>query len=489
MAAGRRLQVEVEVFHHARRVGHLGLGRRLEAPGRADIAVQIVGERIEHAQRRHVLLETSGAAGIAVDQEVVVHLHLHVAVPEARQQSPVAERPVGLHVRIEARCGIQLVAAQFAFYAQLVAAEVLETTAIIPAPVVIDAERQAQLSRNARHGLQPAQGAAMEVAVEIHHAAATLAVGDRRTRDGEKLQHAALTGVSVDLQGGVTEPALVVQAGLLVVDALAGVEQHRVGRHRTRVVVEAFPGLAQRVFRVVLFQAAEDQRQAAVVVGFQVEFGEGLIATGGAVVAIAVGIHARSVEQEAGGAGLVAALGIDMVPAQVVAAEDSLRPDPWRPFSVAGEHLDHPAAVAAVERCGRPAQYLETLGHVEVEGRRLPLAVRCARRNAIHQQLDATHTECRPRAEAARGNLQVLGVVLAVLHHQAGHPRQRFGGVDAQLPLGDLPAVDAIHRGGLVEAAAQAVAAGDHHRVQILPLVGRHGSRHAAQQQTAGKTR
>ncbi|MNZ88098.1 hypothetical protein D3C78_1069810 [compost metagenome] len=329
----------------------------------------------------------------------------------------------------------------------------------------------------------------MEIAVEIHHSPTAQAVGYRCRRNGEKLQHAAQSGVGVDLQGGVAEPPFVVQAGLLVVDALARVEQFRIRRHRTRIVVEAFPGLAQRVFRAVLFQAAEDQRQAAVVVGLQVEFGECLVAAGGAVIAIAVGIHARGVEQEAGGVGLVATFGVDMIPVQLVAAEKGFRADPWRPLSVAGEHLDHPAAVAPVERRGRPAQHLEALGHIEIEGRRLPLAVRRARRDAVHQQLDAAHTECRPRAEAARGDLQVLGVVLAVLDDQPGHPRQRFGRVDAQLPLGDLPAVDAIHRGWLVEAAVQAVAAGHHHRVEFLPLIGRHGSSHAAQHQTAGKTR
>ncbi|MNE82583.1 hypothetical protein D3C80_1793160 [compost metagenome] len=141
---------------------------------------------------------------------MVVHLHFHVAMTQARQQRPVTQHPVGLHVGIEAGGGIQFVAAQFAFYAQLVAAEVLETTAIVLAPVVIDAESQAQLTRSALQRLQPAQRAAVEVAVEIHHPAATLAVGNHRARNSEKLQHAALSGVGIELQGGVAEPSFVV---------------------------------------------------------------------------------------------------------------------------------------------------------------------------------------------------------------------------------------------------------------------------------------
>ncbi|MCY1408896.1 hypothetical protein D9M71_242280 [compost metagenome] len=489
LPAAGRLQVEVEAFQLPRGIGHFRLGRRLEALAGADVAVQLRAEGIHHPQRRHVLLEAPRSAGIAVGEEMVVHLHLHAGAADAGQQGPVAKHPVGLHIGIEAAGGVQLVAAQGALHAELVAIEVPETAAIVLAPVVIDAEGQAQLARNALQRLQPAQAAAVEVAVEIHHPAAAKAIGDGGGRDGEELQHAAPAGVGGELQAGRAELALVVQAELLVVDALARVEQPGVGRDRTRVGVEACPGLPQRVLGAVLLQGAGDQRQTALVVGPEVELGEGLVAARGAVVAVAVGVQARGVQHEARVAGVVAALGVDMVALQLVAAEQAFRADARRALAVAGEHLDHPAGVAAVERRGRTAQHLEALGDVEVEGRRLALAIRRAGRDAIHQQLDAAHAEGRARAEASGGNLQVLGVVLAVLHHQPGHAGQGFRGVDAQLTLGDLPAVDAVHRGRLVEAAAQAVAAGDHHRIELGALLRLSGQREGrAKQRHACRT-
>ncbi len=52
------------------------------------------------------------------------------------------------------------------------------------------------------------------------------------------------------------------------------------------------------------------------------------------------------------------------------------------------------------------------------------------------------------RAYAAHGQLQVLGVVLAVLDLQAGHAGQAFEEVDLQLAVAQLLAIEHRGRGG-----------------------------------------
>ena len=94
-----------------------------------------------------------------------------------------------------------------------------------------------------------------------------------------------------------------------------------------------------------------------------------------------------------------------------------------RAFAVAREQLDHAAGVIAVQGGEGPAQHFDALGHVEVEGRGLALAVRHGRRDAVRHQAHAAHAEGRARAEAARRNLQVLRVVLAVVRDQCPAPR------------------------------------------------------------------
>ena len=143
--------------------------------------------------------------------------------------------------------------------------------------------------------------------------------------------------------------------------------------------------------RAVLLQAAENQRHLAVVVGLEVELGKGLVAPRGAVVAVAVGVHARGIQHKAGA--VDRAFGAQVVLAQAVAADQGFGADARRAFAITREHLDHPAGVAAIQGGGRPAQHFDAFGGVEVEGRRLALAIRGAGRNAVGQQLDAAYAE------------------------------------------------------------------------------------------------
>ena len=178
--------------------------------------------------------------------------------------------------------------------------------------------------------------------------------------------------------------------------------------------------MSQRVLGTVLLKAAVNQRQLAVVIGVQVELGKGLVATCSTMVAVAVGVHARGIEYKADIIG--GAFGSEVVFAHAVAADQGFGTNARRAFAITGEHLNNPAGVAAVQGGRRATQHFNALGGIEVEGGGLPLTVGSAGRDTVCNQLDATHAECRARAKATGGNLQVLGVVLTVLHHQPRHP-------------------------------------------------------------------
>jgi len=385
--------------------------------------MQLGGKGVHHADGRRGLFITLGAAGVAVAQKLIIDIHFHRAVAQAGLHCPIVQRPVGLHIRVEAAGGVYFITHQCAFDPQFAADEVLIAVAAVLALVEVQAADQGQITRYAEHRLHPAQAATVEFAIELHYTA-TLFVAGRRGWNRQILNHTARAGIGIDLQGRVTDIALVVQAQLLVVDAFPGVIGNGVWRYRARVGLVGFPALAQRVLGAVLFKAAVDQRQFAVFIRLEVELGKGLVAARSAVFAVAVGVHARGIQHKADVVGR--ALGSKVVLAHAVAAHQGLGANARRAFAVAGEHLDHAAGIAAVQGGCRAAQHFDTLGGVEVERRRLPLAVRGARRDAIGNQFDATHAKCRAGAKAAGRDLQVLGVVLTVLHHQSGYAGQHF---------------------------------------------------------------
>ena len=135
-----------------------------------------------------------------------------------------------------------------------------------------------------------------------------------------------------------------------------------------------------------------------------------------------------------------------MVFTHAVTADQCFGADARRAFAIAREHLNHSARVAAIQRRSGAAQYFDALGGVQVERCRLTLAIRGAGRNAIGNQFDTAYTKRRTRAKASGRNLQVLGIVLTVLHHQPRHSGQDFGRVNAQLAVADLRLVDAVNR-------------------------------------------
>ena len=142
------------------------------------------------------------------------------------------------------------------------------------------------------------------------------------------------------------------------------------------------------------------------------------------MVAVAVGVHARGIEHKAHV--VCRAFGREVVFAHAVAAHQGFGADARRPFAIAGEHLNHPARIAAVQRGRWAAQHFDAFGGVEVKGRGLALTVRCAGRDAVGNQLDAAHAKRRACAKTTGRDLQVLCVVLPVLHHQPRHAGQHF---------------------------------------------------------------
>ena len=285
-----RFEAEIEALAVGR-VCQFGLSRRFKAFACTDITMQLGGKGIHHADGWRGLFVTLGATGVAVAQKLIIDVHLHGAVAQAGLYRPVVQRPVGLYIRVETAGGIYFITHQCAFDPQLTADKVLITVAAVLALIEVQAANQGQIARYTVDRLHPAQAAAVKLAIELHDTAALFIAGCCG-RNRQILNNAARTGIGIDLQGSVTDIALVVQAQLLMVDALTGVVGNGIGRYRARVGLVGFPALAQRILCAVLLKAAVDQRQLAVFVGLEVELGEGLVPACGAVVAVAVGVHA-----------------------------------------------------------------------------------------------------------------------------------------------------------------------------------------------------
>ncbi|MOA06086.1 hypothetical protein D3C78_1257080 [compost metagenome] len=129
-----------------------------------------------------------------------------------------------------------------------------------------------------------------------------------------------------------------------------------------------------------------------------------------------------------------------------VAAHGVAAFDAGRAFRGFGVHADHTAGRVAVQRRVGAAQHFDALEAADVDVRQRALAVGHGGGNAIHIQAHTAQPEGRARAIAAHRQLQVLGVVLAVVDLQAGHAGQDFRQVDLHLALTCLPGVDHAHR-------------------------------------------
>jgi hypothetical protein len=108
--------------------------------------------------------------------------------------------------------------------------------------------------------------------------------------------------------------------------------------------------------------------------------------------------------------------------------------------------LDDPARGISIEARERTAQDFDPLGGGKVEGGGLPLSIGHRRGDAIGDEAHAAHAESGATAEAARGHLQVLRVVLAVLHDDAGHAIDRLGKIHLGFVFADRARVDHVDR-------------------------------------------
>ena len=146
--------------------------------------------------------------------------------------------------------------------------------------------------------------------------------------------------------------------------------------------------------------------------------------------------------------------------------------------AILGLDADHASGSVAVKAGERAAQHLDALCRAQVEVGRLRLPVGHACRNAVGDEADAAHAEGRAGAEAARGDLQVLGVVLPVLHHDARHAAEALREVHLRPAFADLVGVDPVDRCRNLQARLWLARRGDHHDVVLRHGAGRHHGEH-----------
>ncbi len=261
-------------------------------------------------------------------------------------------------------------------------------------------------------------------------------------------------------------PARPLAADLLLLGLLAGVEGNGLGRGLVRVGIELRSREPERVVGRLVDRVGEHHHLVALALPAQPYVAEP--APGRTVRAKAVGGEARQAGTDVppalqgrgeGGAGL----------GGVVAAEVEVE------FKLAlacraAEQGDHAARAVAVERREGPAQDLDALGAGQVEVGDLARAVGHGGRDAIGVETQAPHAEARARTEAARADLQVLRVVVAVVDGEAGHALQRFREVHHQAACAYLLGVHHGDGVGRVEDTGLDARAGHDHGFELLGL-------------------
>ena len=79
------------------------------------------------------------------------------------------------------------------------------------------------------------------------------------------------------------------------------------------------------------------------------------------------------------------------------------------------------------------------------------MAVRHGGRNTVGDEANTAHTKGRTGPETARGNLQILRVILTILHRDAGHCGERFGRVNLALIGANAGSIDDVDGSRQVE--------------------------------------
>jgi hypothetical protein len=229
-------------------------------------------------------------------------------------------------------------------------------------------------------------------------------------------------------------PAVFPQAAELgLADRLAGVVLQCLRRGLAGVGVELLACQAERVVGALGLVA--DGELQAVLLALPAQAHAGQAAVRLALRPEAVDVHARQVDRQVD----AVAQRCRQADAQLAQAE-AARVQPDLDAGLAHrlrEQRDDAARGIAIQRRERAAQHLDAVGAGEVEVADLALTVGHRRRDAVGVQAQAAH------AEAARADLQVLGVVVAVGDDQARHARHRLRQVDHRAAVTQRRRLDA----------------------------------------------
>src|SRR5207302_3955641 len=231
-----------------------------------------------------------------------------------------------------------------------------------------------------------------------------------RKRYGEKLLHRALAAVNGRLNAvGRIEPMAQRKSELILRYCLARVELDGLRRGLPRILLQLGAIEPRRVLGLRLAQRVGHQRERGVGVELVFQLAIDVIAVRLAVLPVTLGMEVRRIDYAVERSPLPAEL--RRFAPGAVAAEQQRGLEGRRRRTVLRLDADHASCRIAVKTGERPAQHLDALRRAERESRRLPLPVGHACRNAVGDEADAAHAEGRAGAEAARGDLQVLGVV------------------------------------------------------------------------------
>ena len=426
---------------------------------------------MQHPARRQRPAQPQHGVGVAEGQFAGIVAVGQIAVAGGQRDAAAAqagaelqragERRRELRVGLAAVGAVQLVAAQTAGHAQhlrrAAAGEVLKALALILLPIL----RQA----GSDFGVAPlparAQVGAGIGAPEVDDAAAMPCRRLRGRRDGQPLRDRA--AAVVERQAGFAQRATVgvemapAQAALRLLDGLAGVELCRHRRGRARIGAELRAAQAQRVLRALLVVGQQQRHVVAVAGKAQAQIDQRAARRALRSQAIDVDLAGRRTQVEAAlqrqrqrhpplhqaEAGLV--------DGRLGAGLGGRR----------GDQRDDAARAVAVERRVGATQHLDALRAGEIEVRHLALPVGHGRRDAVGIDTHTAHAEAGARAVAARTDLQVLRVVVAVGDNQARHPRQCLRQVDHRPGAAQRCRVDAGDGVGCFEQRGLAQRAGD----------------------------
>ncbi len=363
------------------------------------------------------------------------------------------EPPFPLHVGVAVLDEVVLVAPERTLRPELVH---VPAAALVEA-IEIGADRHGEGPLAAGDRPRPSKPDAAVAAVEVDDAARA----ERRVpRLGQELHDGPRAAVEPGLHGVLAgEGQVVDRAELGLAHALARVEDDRRGIHLPGIGLELRAAEPERILRVGLVEAVGHECQPAPG-RRRGELRVELVARGGAVVAVAVGAEAR----DPGDVIEVALLSPELQPrlARAVGAGERRRAEGGLGRTVRREDLHHAARGVAVEAREGPPQDLDPVGRGQVERRGLALSVGHRRGDPVGDEAHAAHAEGGAAAEAARGHLQVLRVVLAVLDHDARHAAQELREIDLDAILAGDAGVHAVDGRGHLEGRLRHAGGRDH---------------------------